>query len=280
MKRRLTIARALINEPELLLLDEPTTGLDPQARHVLWDRLYRLKQQGVTLVLTTHYMDEAEQLCDRLVMMDQAKIVAEGSPRQLIDQHSSARSSSSASPTGTSDQRQARGLGERVEVLPDRILRGHRQRRRDGERGPRARHRGGERPRPTQHARGRVPDADRPDARRLMATVAVTSSSFERALSVTEWHARSYRRTWRATITTAFLNPIFFLLSVGILLGKLIDDDQAALGGLSYVEFVAPGLLAATAMQMGANDAMWPVMAGIKWLADVPRGGGDSGARP
>src|SRR5215212_4782540 len=88
MKRRLTIARALINEPDLLLLDEPTTGLDPQARHLLWDRLYRLKQRGVTLVLTTHYMDEAEQLCDRLVVMDKAKIVAEGSPRELIEQYS------------------------------------------------------------------------------------------------------------------------------------------------------------------------------------------------
>ena len=88
MKRRLTIARALINEPSLLLLDEPTTGLDPQARHLLWDRLYRLKQRGVTLVLTTHYMDEAEQLCDRLVVMDKAKIVAEGSPRSLIEQYS------------------------------------------------------------------------------------------------------------------------------------------------------------------------------------------------
>ena len=85
MKRRLTIARALVNEPELMLLDEPTTGLDPQARHALWDRLYRLKQRGVTLVLTTHYMDEAEQLCDRLVIMDRARIVAEGSPRELID---------------------------------------------------------------------------------------------------------------------------------------------------------------------------------------------------
>ncbi|HLO34982.1 MAG TPA: ABC transporter ATP-binding protein, partial [Candidatus Deferrimicrobium sp.] len=88
MKRRLTIARSLINEPTILLLDEPTTGLDPQARHLLWDRLYRLKQQGVTLVLTTHYMDEAEQLCDRLVVMDQAKIVAEGSPRDLIERYS------------------------------------------------------------------------------------------------------------------------------------------------------------------------------------------------
>src|SRR6202011_4006788 len=89
MKGRLTIARALVNEPELLLLDEPTTGLDPQARHMVWDRLYRLKQQGVTIVLTTHYMDEAEQLCDRLVVMDKAKIVAFGSPRSLIDQDSS-----------------------------------------------------------------------------------------------------------------------------------------------------------------------------------------------
>jgi lipooligosaccharide transport system permease protein len=91
-------------------------------------------------------------------------------------------------------------------------------------------------------------------------------SPLARTAAVTEWHARSYRRTWRATITTAFLNPVFFLLSVGVLLGQLIDDDQAQLGGLTYVEFVAPGLLAATAMQMGANDAMWPVMAGIRWL--------------
>ena len=87
MKRRLTIARALINQPQLLLLDEPTTGLDPQARHLVWERLYRLKQAGVTLVLTTHYMDEAEQLCDRLVIMDQGRIVAEGSPRDLIATH-------------------------------------------------------------------------------------------------------------------------------------------------------------------------------------------------
>jgi len=88
MKRRLTIARSLINEPEILLLDEPTTGLDPQARHAVWDRLFRLKQQGVTLILTTHYMDEAEQLCDRLVVMDRGKIAAEGSPRELIERYS------------------------------------------------------------------------------------------------------------------------------------------------------------------------------------------------
>ena len=88
MKRRLTIARALISDPDLLILDEPTTGLDPQARHLLWDRLYRLKQDGVTLVITTHYMDEAEQLCDRLVVMDKGRFAAEGTPRQLIERYS------------------------------------------------------------------------------------------------------------------------------------------------------------------------------------------------
>src|SRR5699024_9126481 len=88
MKRRLTIARSLVNSPEVLLLDEPTTGLDPQARHILWDRLFRLKRSGVTLIITTHYMDEAEQLCDRLVVMDHGRIVAEGSPRELIGTHS------------------------------------------------------------------------------------------------------------------------------------------------------------------------------------------------
>ncbi len=87
MKRRLTIGRALINQPDLLLLDEPTTGLDPQARHLLWDRFYQLKREGVTMVLTTHYMEEAEQLCDRLVIMDGGRIVTEGSPRELVARH-------------------------------------------------------------------------------------------------------------------------------------------------------------------------------------------------
>lgn len=124
MKRRLTIARALVNEPEIVLLDEPTTGLDPQARHLVWERLFQLKQQGVTLVLTTHYMDEAEQLCDRLVVMDGGRIVAEGSPRVLIEQHSTREvvelrfAGESQEPFASKlDQ-----LGERVEVLPDRIL--------------------------------------------------------------------------------------------------------------------------------------------------------------
>jgi lipooligosaccharide transport system ATP-binding protein len=124
MKRRLTIARGLINEPELLLLDEPTTGLDPQARHLVWDRLYRLKQGGTTLVLTTHYMDEAEQLCDRLVVMDKAKIVAEGSPRQLIDQYVTREVLELRFPVGIQETLNGKldGLGERVEHLPDRVL--------------------------------------------------------------------------------------------------------------------------------------------------------------
>jgi lipooligosaccharide transport system ATP-binding protein len=128
MKRRLTIARSLINDPEILLLDEPTTGLDPQARHILWDRLYRLKQQGVTLVLTTHYMDEAEQLCDRLVVMDGGRIVAEGSPQSLIAQHSTREVAEMRFEIGTNADAASRlaaaftGGNERVEPLPDRVL--------------------------------------------------------------------------------------------------------------------------------------------------------------
>ncbi|WP_125777479.1 ABC transporter ATP-binding protein [Antribacter gilvus] len=124
MKRRLTIARSLISAPELLLLDEPTTGLDPQARHLLWDRLFRLKRQGVTLILTTHYMDEAEQLCDRLVVMDHGRIVAEGSPRQLIEQHSTREVLELRFDTDDHAEYAGKvaGVGERVEVLPDRLL--------------------------------------------------------------------------------------------------------------------------------------------------------------
>jgi lipooligosaccharide transport system ATP-binding protein len=125
MKRRLIVARALINQPELLLLDEPTTGLDPQARHLLWERLYSLKRQGVTLVLTTHYMDEAEQLCDRLVIMDEGRIVAEGSPRQLIDRHSTREVVELRFETGDAPEEvvpRLAGVGERVEVLNDRVL--------------------------------------------------------------------------------------------------------------------------------------------------------------
>ncbi|TKV62127.1 ABC transporter ATP-binding protein [Nakamurella flava] len=124
MKRRLTIARSLVNSPDLLLLDEPTTGLDPQARHLLWDQLFRLKQQGVTLVLTTHYMDEAEQLCDRLVVMDGGVIVAEGPPQQLIRTHATREVAELRFGTGEHEalSEQVVDLAERVEVLPDRLL--------------------------------------------------------------------------------------------------------------------------------------------------------------
>lgn len=124
MKRRLTIARALVNDPDILMLDEPTTGLDPQARHVLWDRLFRLKEQGVTLVITTHYMDEAEQLCDRLVVMDKGKIMAEGSPAELIKKYSSKEvlEVRFGSSQNTAAAKKLSGMGDRTEILPDRIL--------------------------------------------------------------------------------------------------------------------------------------------------------------
>jgi lipooligosaccharide transport system ATP-binding protein len=124
MKRRLTIARALVNDPRILLLDEPTTGLDPQARHILWDRLFRLKEQGTTLVLTTHYMDEAEQLCDRIVVVDKGAIMAEGSPAALIRQYSTREvvEVRFGSDRNAQVATQLDGIGERSEVLPDRIL--------------------------------------------------------------------------------------------------------------------------------------------------------------
>jgi lipooligosaccharide transport system ATP-binding protein len=124
MKRRLIIARALINEPDLVILDEPTTGLDPQARHLLWDRLYRLKREGATLIITTHYMDEAEQLCDRLVVMDKGKIVAEGSPRQLIAQHAPREVVELRFADGAIDSVALRleGVASRSEVLADRVI--------------------------------------------------------------------------------------------------------------------------------------------------------------
>ena len=125
MKRRLTIRGALVNQPDLLLLDEPTTGLDPQARHLLWDRFYRLKRDGVTMVLTTHYMEEAEQLCDRLVIMDGGRIVAEGSPRDLVQQHATREVVELRFTTAEERDRALPRLaefGERVEALTDRVL--------------------------------------------------------------------------------------------------------------------------------------------------------------
>ncbi len=124
MKRRLTIARGLVSEPEILMLDEPTTGLDPQARHILWDRLFRLKEQGVTLIITTHFMDEAEQLCDRLIVMDKGKIMAEGSPALLIKEYSTKEvlEIRFGSERNSAMANQLREMCERIEELPDRIL--------------------------------------------------------------------------------------------------------------------------------------------------------------
>ena len=124
MKRRLTIARGLVNEPEILMLDEPTTGLDPQARHVLWDRLFSLKELGVTLVITTHYMDEAEQLCDRLVVMDKGQIMAEGAPAELIKKYSSKEvlEVRFGSKNNALAAKKLANVGDRIEILPDRIL--------------------------------------------------------------------------------------------------------------------------------------------------------------
>ena len=167
MKRRLTIARSLVNDPDLLLLDEPTTGLDPQARHVVWDRLFRLKQQGKTFVVTTHYMDEAEQLCDRLVVMDHGSIVAEGSPWELIQRYSTREVVEIRFEDERPQNGVFEGVAERVEELPDRVL----LYTRDGDATAIAVAERGLPPHSTlvrrEHARGRLPPPHRPDAGRL-----------------------------------------------------------------------------------------------------------------
>ena len=170
MKRRLTIARSLVNDPEVLLLDEPTTGLDPQARHTVWDRLFRLKQRGVTLILTTHYMDEAEQLCDRLVVMDKGKIAAEGSPLELIRRYSTRevvelRFRGENRPEEVAAELKSRldGFVRRLEALPDRLL----LYTDDGDATASHIHelglQPGQRARPPLDAGGRLPPSHRPD---------------------------------------------------------------------------------------------------------------------
>jgi len=254
MKRRLTIARSLVNDPEVLLLDEPTTGLDPQARHVVWERLFRLKQQGVTLVLTTHYMDEAEQLCDRLVIMDRGRIAEEGSPVDLIKAPLHARSGrdplSGGSAAARCERVQRSGRTRRVGGGPDLAL--HRRRRRC--RSGRARAApSAERARATQLARGRLSLTHRSHADRLMAY----------AFRVYEWWVLGYRRTWRGSVVSSVLNPVLYLTALGIGLGKLVNRGNAL--GIPYIEFVAPGMLAVVSMQIGAFEASYPVMAAIRW---------------
>jgi lipooligosaccharide transport system ATP-binding protein len=212
MKRRLTIARALVNEPDLILLDEPTTGLDPQARHVVWERLYQLKRRGATLLLTTHYMDEAERLCDRLVVMDKARIVAEGSPRKLIETHSTR------------------------EVLELRFP--------DGERRGAA-----------VDARRRVPSHHRSRVDRVIA-----------ALRIVQRNALVYKHVWRGSVFSSFLQPTLFLIAMGLGLGGMIDEQAPALpGGARYLAFLAPGLLAAAAMQVASFESTYPVLGKMTW---------------
>ena len=249
MKRRLTIARSLINEPDLLLLDEPTTGLDPQARHLLWDRLYRLKQRGVTLVLTTHYMDEAEQLCDRLVVMDKAKIVAEGSPRELIEQYSTREVLELRFPAGRPGdaRRPARRArrADRAAARPRAALR--RRRRGGGRRRPRARPRARDGPRPALVARGRLPAADRPLAGRV-GRVRRWPRSTSTARVLERNAAGSTAASGAGGLVTTFLAPVLFLAAMGVGLGTFVDAAGTAselLGGVSYLAFLAPGLLAA-----------------------------------
>ena len=254
LKRRLTIARSLINEPEILLLDEPTTGLDPQARHVVWDRLFRLKQRGVTLILTTHYMDEAEQLCDRLVVMDHGRIAAEGSPRDLIARYCSPEVLELRFDPDVHDAAADKlndFSAERIEVLADRILlyvadgdaalaavRGQR---------PGAAHLAG----PPRHARGRLPAADRPPpgglsgpraadhwprpARALARWSSLSFRAFQCWLTV-------YRRIWRSSIWSIVLGPVCYLGALGFGLGTLVDQHgTASLGGVSLPGLRGPG---------------------------------------
>ena len=262
MKRRLTIARALISDPDLLILDEPTTGLDPQARHLLWDRLYRLKQQGVTLVITTHYMDEAEQLCDRLVVMDKGRFAAEGSPRQLIEHHATKEVVELRSSRAQHEEiaPQVAGLAERHRgaARPHPPL--HRRRGRRARR--RRRHGVG----PAEHAgapvdpRGRVPPADRPHPGRLSPTSpkdpcrpprpsfsSTVRPCATRRVATPMWLRAAlywgyqYKRTWRSSVVTSFLIPVLYLTSLGVALGSLVDKHSHGVAGVSYVSFLAPG---------------------------------------
>ncbi len=225
MKRRLTIARSLINEPDLLLLDEPTTGLDPQARHVVWDRLYRLKQQGVTLVLTTHYMDEAEQLCDRLVVMDGGRFAAEGSPRELIERYSTREVVELRFAPGDNEAmaEKVAGLADRVEVLPTGCCSTPTTAtRRSTVCRPAAWPRS---PCSCGAARSRTSSCGSPAARwstdgrgRLMDGSALRSY---------EYWALQYRRTWRGTVVTSVVTPVLFLAAMGVGLGSLVRRTAA-----------------------------------------------------
>ena len=258
MKRRLTIARSLVNEPELLLLDEPTTGLDPQARHLLWDRLYTLKHQGVTLVLTTHYMDEAEQLCDRLVVMDKGRIVARARPASSSRATSPGRSSSCGSAPG---KRPAWRRGSTASPTgprpsPDRLLLYTDDGDRTAEKVCRARPDPGERPRAPGEPGRRVPAPDRAPADGLGPAMA-----FPMSLRPLSYFWVQLPAPWHSDIGATFLTPVLYLASMGLGLGDLLGHGHAlaSLGGENYVSYVAPALLATTAMQVAMVRATYEV---------------------
>ena len=235
MKRRLTIARSLVNDPDLLLLDEPTTGLDPQARHVVWDRLFRLKQQGKTFVVTTHYMDEAEQLCDRLVVMDHGAIVAEGSPWELIQRYSTREVVEVRFEDERPQNGVFEGVAERVEELPDRVLLYTRRRRRDRDR--RSPSAGCRRIRRSSGAaRSRTSSSTSPAAR-----WSTDVESVLQPLRAYEHWLAQYRRVWRGTIGTSLVNPILYVTALGVGLGTIVDQTQNTPGGVPYLDYVAPG---------------------------------------
>ena len=255
-----------------MLLDEPTTGLDPQARHLLWDRLYRLKQRGVTLVLTTHYMDEAEQLCDRLVVMDKAKIVAEGSPRELIERYSTREVTELRFAAGVQEtlDGQLDGLAERIERLPDRVL----LYADDGEAAVAAAHarglRAGDRARPSVDARGRVPAADRPLADRVMARRRTTPSRRPRRSPgigrVFEHRFLSYRRTFRASIFSSFLTPVLFLTAMGLGLGAYVDTSATTRSAACRTSRSSPLVCwSPRRCRRRSFEATFPIMAGLVW---------------
>ena len=289
MKRRLTIARSLVNDPELLLLDEPTTGLDPQARHLLWERLYRLKREGVTQIVTTHYMDEAEQLCDRLAVMDGGVIAAEGSPAELIARYSTREVLELRFPPDVAAPVEPTRLAERVEVLPDRLL----LYTADGEHLQGELARNGVRPQSALVRRSSLEDvfpAHRPEPGRLMAErIDLPSTPARHRVACRRGTAHAHRacRGRRArrparrrapldVVPTelarhrrvSILQPLLFLLAFGLGFGALIDGTGRAAdatGGVPYLVWLAPALLAMSAVQTAVFDSAYPVLSGFKW---------------
>jgi lipooligosaccharide transport system ATP-binding protein len=267
MKRRLTIARSLVNEPDLLLLDEPTTGLDPQARHALWDRLYRLKAEGVTLVLTTHYMDEAEQLCDRLVVMEGGRIAAEGSPRELIDRYCTREVVELRFGPGESERMAAKLTGldgrvtERIEVLPDRLLLYTDEGDAAVGGGRSTPPRASQRPRPARHAGRRVPATHRPPPGGLTRHGHSPDVASRRLL-------RPRLPAHLAGVDHDHLREPGPVPGGHGRRARLVHQQgrpHRALGHLSYLQFVAPALAATTAAMTAASESMFPVMGAIRW---------------